>query len=62
MTKLSEAVEACPFCATAMHRHEHCFSHPYPAKGDCLLRHYSFDNRHIEQWNTRAAINTIGKE
>jgi hypothetical protein len=45
----------CPFCATAMHQHKHCFSHPWPTKGDCLLRHYSFDNNKIGSWNSRAA-------
>jgi hypothetical protein len=45
--------QPCPFCATEMHRHKHCFSHPRPASGDCVLRHYSFDNNKISKWNTR---------
>jgi hypothetical protein len=36
-----------------MHRHKHCFSHPRPTSGDCLLRHYSFDNRFAGKWNDR---------
>jgi integrase len=35
----------CPFCGTAMNNHGHCFSHPRPAKGDCIIRHYSFDRQ-----------------
>jgi hypothetical protein len=41
----------CPFCGTLMHVHEHCFSHPKPASGDCILRHYSFSD--VEAWNSR---------
>lgn len=48
------ALKPCPFCGTVMHQHQHCFSHPFPVKGDCILRHYSFDNLKIEDWNTRA--------
>lgn len=35
-------LEPCPLCGTKMLVHEHCISHPKPAKGDCLLRGYSF--------------------
>jgi hypothetical protein len=44
----------CPFCETTMQQHEHCFSHPRPAEGDCIIRHYSFDNNKRDAWNTRA--------
>lgn len=46
-------LKACPHCGTTMHQHEYCFSHPKPATGDCILRHYSFDNSKREAWNTR---------
>jgi hypothetical protein len=44
----------CPFCGTAMLRHDHCFSHPQPAEGDCILRHYSFDKQKARDWNRRS--------
>jgi hypothetical protein len=47
------ALLPCPFCRTEMHNHGHCFSHPRPAKGDCIIRHYSFDRQKIAAWNTR---------
>jgi hypothetical protein len=46
-------LKACPHCGTTMHQHEYCFSHPKPATGYCILRHYSFDNSKREAWNTR---------
>lgn len=49
----SVVLKACPFCGTAMLRHDHCFSHPQPDEGDCILRHYSFDKQKAKDWNTR---------
>jgi ribosomal protein L32 len=48
------ALLACPFCGTAMLQHKACFSHPHPAVGDCILRHYSFDKMKARDWNRRA--------
>lgn len=60
-TKAEPGVEAvallpCPFCETVMHDHGHCFSHPWPASGDCVIRHYSFDKQKAKAWNTRASL------
>lgn len=46
-------LEPCPLCGTEMHDHGHCFSHPRPAQGDCVLRHYSFGKEQRALWNTR---------
>lgn len=53
MTKVTDELKPCPFCETPLHDHGHCFSHPRPKSGDCILRHYSFSDR--DQWNTRAS-------
>ena len=45
----------CGHCGTAMVNHGHCFSHPRPASGDCILRHYSFDINKADKWNTRTS-------
>jgi len=33
--------------------HTHCFSHPRPKDGDCILRHYSFGKDKAGDWNAR---------
>src|SRR5690606_14415261 len=49
----TQAPKPCPFCGTEMHDHGHCFSHPRPAQGDCVLRDYSFDKGQRALWNAR---------
>lgn len=48
-------LKRCPFCGTEMVDHGHCFSHPMPKQGDCILRHYSFDKQKAGDWNRRMA-------
>ena len=43
-----------------MHKHKNCFSHPRPANGDCILRHYSFDKQKARDWNTRPPAEPVG--
>lgn len=50
---MNQQIKPCPFCGTEMKQHKHCFSHPYPKDSDCVLRHYSFGNDKIKEWNLR---------
>jgi Lar family restriction alleviation protein len=68
MTNLSEAVELkpCPFCGSEawLVKHSSLYTDEYSVRcyqGCCEIGE-EYEEDAVKVWNTRAAINTIGKE